>query len=184
MWLPTYSLTTRNYAMIVRAFREVFPNTTIWYEPSALNAFTIVTGKPDAGPWNPATLSQALVDPQLPLSLADLGIQGPADLLACYLAGGEELATWLERIPPHTDDIPAVEYESGALLERNWTWLSTFSTLLALRPASPPAAFWEGLSESERSRAKTLWESRGRLLADQRRFLAEKLTNHSLTVPD
>ena len=34
MWLPMYSLTTRNYLQIVRAFRDVFPNTTIWSVPN------------------------------------------------------------------------------------------------------------------------------------------------------
>ena len=39
-------LTSPNFAMILRAFHDVFPQTVVWYEPSALNAFTVVTGRP------------------------------------------------------------------------------------------------------------------------------------------
>jgi spermidine synthase len=50
MWLPMYSLSSYNYLQIVRAFRDVFPNTTIWYVPNTPNAFTIVIGRLEPGP--------------------------------------------------------------------------------------------------------------------------------------
>jgi spermidine synthase len=169
MWLPMYSLTTKNYAMIMRAFHDVFPYTVIWYEPSVLNSFTIVTGRlTPPGPW---PRRQPLGPPRAQAELADLGIEGPADLIACYLAGGPALAGWLEAYAPHVDDRPAVEYESGMLLDRDAPWLSTFEALIALRPGDPPAELLAGLTAAEQLRTKQVWLERSERLEAQREEL-------------
>ncbi|HSM51207.1 MAG TPA: fused MFS/spermidine synthase, partial [Thermoanaerobaculia bacterium] len=177
MWLPTYGLVPRNYAMIVQAFREVFPHTTIWYEPTALNGFTIVTGRLSESPWDGEALAQAFADPRVAAELADLGIAGPADLLLCYVAGGEELDALLAGIPAHVDDLPSVEYESGLLLDRDRPWLATFSRLLTARPAEPPHDYLAALPEAEQARARALWDDRGRLLEAHRDDLARQLAH-------
>ena len=175
MWLPAYGLLPRNYAMIVEAFREVFPHTTIWYEPSALNSFTIVTGRLADDPWDGEALARAFAVPEVAAELVDLGIDGPADLLLCYLVGGDELAALFAGVPPHRDDLPVVEYESGQLLDRNRPWLATFSRLLAARPAAPPADYLAALPPAEQERAVARWEERGHLLAAQRASLAQQV---------
>jgi spermidine synthase len=177
MWLPTYGLVPRNYAMIVQAFREVFPHTTIWYEPTALNGFTIVTGRLSETPWDGEALARAFADPPVAAELADLGIAGPADLLLCYVAGGEELAELLAGVPAHVDDLPSVEYESGLLLDRDRPWLATFSRLLTARPAEPPRDYLDALPEAEQARTRALWKERGRLLAAHRDDLARQLAH-------
>jgi spermidine synthase len=164
MWLPTYALTTRNFAQIVRAFRDVFPETIVWYEASVPNAFTIVTGRRAGETWDAAAVTAAMREPQVAAALATLGIRGPADLVACYLVGPPELDRLLSGVPPHVDDLPAVEYESGTLFERDRTWWQTFRALLAARPAEPPAALLAGLEPAERERAAEVWRRRGELL--------------------
>jgi spermidine synthase len=128
MWLPMYSLTTHNYLQIVRAFRDVFPNTTIWYVPNVPNAFTIVIGRLEEGPvpfdriaahWTPAVASE----------LSSIGIRTPPDLLPAFMLGPHEVERITRFVDPHTDDIPSVEYESGRVLDRNGTWLQTFYLL-------------------------------------------------------
>ncbi len=176
MWLPMYTLTPSNFAMIVRAFKNVFPETVIWYEPSALNSFTIVTGRKQDGPWDPAALARGFADPAIREALADIHMSGPADLLACYLAAGPELEAFLGDTPPHVDDLPAVEYESGTLLAGDWTWLATFSRLLAARPPEPPAVVLAALAPAEQAAMRELWSARTLLLEDQRRFLAAEVT--------
>jgi spermidine synthase len=59
MWLPTYFLTPDNFGGILKAFSEVFPHVAVWYEPSTLNAFTIVTGKVEDPVWDPEQLARA-----------------------------------------------------------------------------------------------------------------------------
>jgi hypothetical protein len=78
-------------------------------------------------------------------------------------------------VPPHRDDLPVVEYESGQLLDRNRPWLATFSRLLAARPAAPPADYLAALPPAEQERAVARWEERGHLLAAQRASLAQQV---------
>src|SRR4029078_3289314 len=44
MWLPIYSLTPSNFLSILRSFTDAFPETSVWYVNSTVNAFTIVIG--------------------------------------------------------------------------------------------------------------------------------------------
>jgi spermidine synthase len=182
MWLPMYSLTPRNYAMIVAAFAKVFPHVQVWYEPSALNAFTVVTGSRTAT-WSPQALSAAFADARVGGELADIGIARPADLLPLLIATERDLAPWLATVPPHDDDLPAVEYESGALLHRDLPWLGTFSRLLALRPVDPPAEWLAALPEGERAVAERAWHERAGVLEAHRQALASTLARELLGPP-
>jgi spermidine synthase len=160
MWLPMYSLTPRNYAMILAAFRHSFPHVQVWYEPSALNSFTVVTGRVDRAVWDGPAVAAAFARPSVRRELMDIGLARPADLLPLLLVTEEELAPWLDRVPPHSDDLPAVEYESGALLHSDLPWLSTFTRLLALRPEEPPARWLAALPAGEREAAAAGWRRR------------------------
>ncbi len=176
MWLPTYALTPRNFQMVVKAFAEVFAEPTVWYEPSALNSFTIVTGRVEdtdgrVRPWNPRQLQRVFHDPRVSGELADLGVHGPAEVLGCYVLGGDRLRAWLADVPPHTDDLPAVEYESGTLVLRDFTWLVTFTKLLEQRPASVPARYLEGLDIAEQARAQEVYDAYGRRMQEHRELL-------------
>ena len=133
MWLPMYSLTTRNYLQIVRAFRDVFPNTTIWYVPNTPNAFTIVVGRLEPGPLPFARIA-ANWTPPVARDLAEIGMRAPADLLPALLLGPAEVERITRDVPPHVDDLPSVEYESGRVVDRNLTWLQTFSLLAQAMP--------------------------------------------------
>jgi spermidine synthase len=175
MWLPMYSLTTRNFAMILGAFHAAFPHLQVWYEPSALNAFTVVTGTVSQPCWDGAAVAAAFAQPQVRQELFDIGLRRPSDLLPLLLATEVELAPWLATVPPHTDDFPAVEYESGALLDRQGPWLSTFARLLELRPQAPPACWLESLPEGERAAAVASWHERRQLLEKQRDLLATQI---------
>jgi hypothetical protein len=148
----------------------------VWYEPSTLNSFTVVTGS-DASAWSPRGLADAFGDPRVAGELADLGLRRPADLLPLLLATERDLQPWLDSVPPHRDDLPAVEYESGALLDRDLPWLGTFTRLLALRPEDPPAEWLAGLPAEERAPASALWRQRRDLLEEQRARLAAGLSN-------
>jgi len=175
MWLPMYYLTPRNYAMILRAFRDVFPNVAVWYEPTTVNAFTIVTGKVDPGGWDPDALSRAFSRPEVAGELADLGMATPAHLLPLLLATSNELDPWLSEVPPHVDDLPAVEYESGTLLDRNGPWLEIFSRLIDLRSPEPPEAYLESIPMEHRELARRLYRAHSGVLEYHQRFLSAEL---------
>ncbi len=171
MWLPTYSLATANYLQIVRAFRDLFPETIIWYEPSALNSFTIVTGKRQGPLLDPVRIEAALADPSLGRALGTLGIRSASDLALAYLVGPRELDPLLAAVPPHVDDQPAVEYESGRLLDRDRTWFETFSLLVNRRPAEPPSELLESFAPADADRLVVRWAERRRELEYHRSLL-------------
>ena len=64
----------------------------------------------------------------------------------------------------------------GTLLAGDWTWLATFSRLLAARPPEPPAVVLAALPPAEQAAMRELWRARTLLLEDQRRFLASEVT--------
>jgi spermidine synthase len=128
MWLPMYSLTTRNYLQIVRAFRDVFPNTTIWYVSNSPSPYTIVIGRLEGG-GIPFDRVAAHWTPAVSNELSEIGIRTPAGLLPALLLGPTEVARITRDIPPHVDDLPSVEYESGRVIDRDLTWVQTFALL-------------------------------------------------------
>jgi spermidine synthase len=141
MWLPTYSLTTRNYLQIVRAFRDVFPNTTIWYVPNVPNPYTIVIGRLEEGPIPLDRIAKHWTRP-VAAELAEIGIRNPSHLLPSLMLGPAEVARITRDVPPHVDDLPAVEYESGRLITRNAPWFDTF--YLLARNTTPTRAAFSG----------------------------------------
>jgi len=152
-WLPMYTLTPGNFRMILRAFVDVFPSTTVWYVHSTVNPFTVVIGRKRAGP--PIPLHQLIVTLQAgPASqhLAERGHADPLRVLSYFIAGGKGVAKAVSQTPPHVDDRPLVEYESGRLADRN-TWAENFAFLCSMREPVSPSIDWTrvgGREELER----------------------------------
>jgi spermidine synthase len=169
-WLPMYSLTTRNYLQIVRAFRDVFPNATIWYVPNTPNAFTILIGRMEPGPvpfdriashWTPAVAGE----------LSEIGMTAPPDLLPALMLGPGEIERLTHAIPPHTDDFPSVEYESGRVVHRDGVWYQTFVLLARNLTPFPNAVQGRSLDLAGADRR------RKSLLTDHVQWLRAQLTN-------
>jgi spermidine synthase len=142
MRLPMYYLTQASCLAILRAFREVFPGACVWYDPAVLNEYTVVTGTAEARPiqvrWG------ALANPVLQPSLAEAGISDPASLARMLLLGPREVAALVDRVMPHVDDFPEVEYDSGRMLDRDGSWLRNFHMLFAVRARGNPFAAFPG----------------------------------------
>jgi spermidine synthase len=132
MWLPMYSLLTENYKSIVRAFQDAFPNVSIWYPHSVPNAFTIVLATPEKTV-RLGDLARRVAAPEIAGDLARIGASDPAELLSYLVLAPDDVRRWVSETPPHTDDLPAVEYESGRTLASTGTWARTFTELTARR---------------------------------------------------
>lgn len=155
MWLPTYSMTTRNYLMILRAFQDVFPNTTVWYVPNVPNAYTIVIGRMEESPVPLDRIASRLTG-EIARDLASVEVRNEYDIASCLMLDPAGARVLTEGVPPHVDDLPAVEYESGRLIEREVWWIRNF--ILIGRSATPLARAFGGeldptrLAEAERVR--------------------------------
>lgn len=171
MWLPIYTLTTRNYLMILRAFSDVFPNTTVWYVPNTVNPFTIVMGRLEPGPIPLDRVEKGLT-PAVRAELAQIGIHNAADIAAALIIDAEGVQRVTAGIEPHVDDLPAVEYESGRLLDRVGSWAQNFEFLL--RNMTPMQRAFEGSIAPSEKLVELEKERRARFLGHLR-FLLRQL---------
>ncbi|HET9793109.1 MAG TPA: fused MFS/spermidine synthase [Thermoanaerobaculia bacterium] len=145
MWLPTYALRPQDYRGIVRAFRDVFPNVSIWYPHAVGNAFTIVIATPE--PTIDLAAFAARLTPAIRADLAEVGEDDPAELLSNLILAPRDVGRWVAATPPHRDDVPTVEYESGRVIGAERTWYETLADLAKNR--SPIEAFVTGLSPGD-----------------------------------
>jgi hypothetical protein len=115
--------------MILSAFQRVFPNTTVWYVPNNPNEYTIVIGRMEEGPI-PFDRLESRMEGAVLEDLREIAIEDAYTLSISMMidpVGVEELT---HLTPPHLDDLPAVEYESGRVLQRDLSWLQNFRMLL------------------------------------------------------
>jgi len=146
MWLPMYALLPENYRAIVRAFVDVFPNVSIWYPHSVPNSFTIILATP-APRVRLTEFGDRVSSPSVARDLAEIGAADPAELLSYLMLGPADVRRWVAQTPPHVDDRPAVEFESGRTLARVGTWARTFADLVSHR--SRVEDFVDGLVPGE-----------------------------------
>jgi spermidine synthase len=166
MWLPMYSLRPEDYRSIVRAFHDAFPNVSIWYAHRKLNSFTIVL----ATPAPTVTLRDFVAAVSLPsvrADLAEVGEDDPAVLLSNLILAPPAVSAWVETSPPHTDDLPTVEYGSGRVLGYGRTWYATLSDLASRRSRIEDMV--AGLSDGDplSERIRKSFEQAGPVIASQ-----------------
>jgi hypothetical protein len=141
-----YALLPENYRAIVRAFVDVFPNVSIWYPHSVPNSFTIILATPEPRV-RLTEFGDRVSSPSVARDLAEIGAADPAELLSYLMLGPADVRRWVAQTPPHVDDRPAVEFESGRTLARVGTWARTFADLVSHR--SRVEDFVDGLVPGE-----------------------------------
>ncbi len=111
-WLPTFQLTKHQTATVIRAFREVFPDCTLWQ--GERTQLILV------GTTTPMKLSYRKIAESLRENsdwLRPLGLDRPELVLGTFLAGPEELARYTANTPILEDDRPYLEYPDGPVEE-------------------------------------------------------------------
>lgn len=170
-WLPFYSLTDENLRMIFKSFQSVFPETYVFYVNSTINPFTVVLGRVAGEKINVERMAELLAIPSVRADLEDVGQTDPVLILDNFLFGRGELERYVQGVPYHTDDWPAVEYFSSRLLSRSWSWRDNFDVLLGYREPVLPLLEWGGMDAGERERItaglERSYEATGHNLAGQ-----------------
>jgi len=139
-WLPLYQLDLDMLKIIIRTFREVFPETRAYiaHFNASTTAFGLVaTAEPTSYPvdW----YQRRVQDPNLVKSLGELAIPNGLALFGNLMAGKNELSRFAGDGPINTDDNPRVifgaprfTYESDASAYANIkTLIETFRPLPA-----------------------------------------------------
>lgn len=118
-WLPVHALSDDDARAIIAAFCGVFEDCSLW-SGAGLDWILIGTnGDAVAGeaedPWR---------DPATRAEMVARGIEDPAQLLALFLAGPEDLRRWTASTKPVTDDFPR-------RIGNEPIWIHTWSPLYA-----------------------------------------------------
>ncbi|MFN7974564.1 MAG: fused MFS/spermidine synthase [Acidobacteriota bacterium] len=171
-WLPIYSLTPSNLRSILKAFSSVFPDTSVWYVNSTVNAFTIVIGHTEPLSIDMAELSRRMAEPAVAEDLAKVGVRGPASLLDYFLFARRTCQSMSANDPTHEDDLPLVEYESALVMNRDLAWFQIFSELCARR--EPVAPYVRGASDADRAALARAYDATTQSLRGQRLIIMGK----------
>jgi spermidine synthase len=153
-WLPFYSLTLENFKMIVRSFYEVFPNTSVWFPNSTINAYVIVIGKLDDPLIDYAGMEAKLKIPAVAADLKEIASDTPFKILDFFFFANEKVREFIDAVPLHTDDNMAVEYLSGKVLSKWSSSYVNYATLLKYRTSVKD--YLEHLDQADGNREEIL----------------------------
>ncbi len=135
-WLPFYTLTLENFRMILKSFYEVFPNTTVWFPNSTINAYVIVIGKLDDPLIDYATMERRLQRPEVMADLAEIETTTPYKMLDYLLFANDAVADYVGDVGLHTDDNMAVEYMSGRVMSKAGSTYRNYVSLIERRASA------------------------------------------------
>jgi spermidine synthase len=173
-WLPFYSITPQNFKMIVKSFYKVFPNTSVWFPNSTINAYVIVIGKLDHGKIDYAAMEKKLTIPEVSADLKEINTETTYKILDFFLFANEKVGEFVGDVPLHTDDNMAVEYLSGRALSKSLT--SYLNYVLLMNYRTPVEHYLINLDEASESREEIIrvlgryWVSTTYNLEGQRLF--------------
>lgn len=137
-WLPFHLMRDEDARMIVRAFIEVFPNSSLWF----IRGTGVLLGSIDAPPVPAARLAERMAEPRLRADLERLGFPGPDDLLKTFALDSGTMRIFSRGALLLTDDTPYLEF-SGDQPEWHPSGVPPIlQELSRLRPQStPPITF-------------------------------------------
>jgi hypothetical protein len=103
-WLPINQLKVDETKAILRAFRNVFPNASVW--ASADEQWIMMGIKGQARPIKEEEIGRLWGDPLINADLDRIGIEVPQQLGALFLMGADEIDRITHDTAPLTDDYP------------------------------------------------------------------------------
>jgi spermidine synthase len=112
-WIQIYNILPQDLKMVIRTFRTVFPNTTIWQTLGG-DFLLIGTTKPlvvDLAHWR-----QAAALPGVMEDLRSLGFDSAEAVLADFVLGEEDTALFGQHAALNTDDLPLLEFSAPTSL--------------------------------------------------------------------
>jgi spermidine synthase len=132
-WIPIYSVAQQNLKEILKAFSDIFQDTSVWYINSTINPFIIVTGRKESKGLSLEKFREAFKIPAVAQDLKGISMLNELYLLDHFLFGNSGLQRYVGDAEPHIDDRLSVEYESSRIINRQLSWWLNFRDLLQFR---------------------------------------------------
>lgn len=124
--IPQNWLTETEYKSLVKAFVDVFPNTTLWY----VNEYsTLAIGSIKPQNFSFEAIREKFKSPQLSAELEESGIRSPEWFLGQYWMSEHDLSAWVENFPANTDDHPMVEFSRVISIEPNFSVMQQLAAM-------------------------------------------------------
>lgn len=120
-WVPMQSMTAESVKSELASFFEVFPHGTVWHTGGTSRQRHMMV----VGTNEPQRIDLQQVDRLTPaggpidVSLHEMGFQTPDEMLALYVADGEDLNEWMADAEINRDWSLRLEYLAGAAAYRN-----------------------------------------------------------------
>lgn len=122
-WLPVFQLHQSDLRAIVRAWVDVFPESSLWI---GSGSNWILLGVREGGrPVSEEQFRRPWQDPRAGAELRELGVESPEQLGALFVLDGEGMLKLAGDIPPLVDAFPYLVSPRGA-----WEWESLYPLLL------------------------------------------------------
>jgi tetratricopeptide (TPR) repeat protein len=137
-WMPTYMLSPREYKTTIKTFQSVFPNVSIWYVSSAIEAYTIVIGRVEPLELDVARLRERLADPPVARDLAQVEVHDALDVLGYFVMGPQRVREFVAGADVNTDDHPVIELRGPKSMTRRRTWYKNLKELAEMREPVDP----------------------------------------------
>ncbi|MBB3108120.1 spermidine synthase [Paenibacillus phyllosphaerae] len=120
-WLPIHQLSFADMKMIIRSFREEFPNTSLWYGMIGDSAPVLgVMGMNHPLAVDYGQLDSRMKQPVLHERLQEMNLSTPSLLLSHFIMGSESVDELVCGYPVNTDNKPIIEYTAPRLHNRSY----------------------------------------------------------------
>ena len=113
-WVPLHGLSIDEFRIIVRTFLAVFPEGTLWvnsgFERYGQASYALLVGARRGPLIDRGLLAERLAQPRVYEDMRPWGLQTPAEVLECFVAGPEALRRWVGHLPLNDDDLPRTQF--------------------------------------------------------------------------
>ena len=112
VWMPLGGLSPDVFKVALRTFQRVFPAMGVFFMANEPTHYILLIGWQDQAKLDYEGFAQMLQEQDVKGDLGELYLDDPVKLLACFIAGGEPLAKYLEGDALNTENNPLIEFES------------------------------------------------------------------------
>jgi spermidine synthase len=123
-WVPLYESTEESVRSVIATFFQVFPNGSVWRndDVNGRGYDAVLVGRLDEAPIDVDAWQSRIDRPdhqKVKGSLAEVGFESAADVLATYLGRERDLRPWLAGANINTDGNLRLQYLAGRAVNNN-----------------------------------------------------------------
>ncbi|MBX3729927.1 MAG: fused MFS/spermidine synthase [Candidatus Sumerlaeia bacterium] len=112
VWVPLAGLSDEAFRIVVRTFRAVFPDMTVWYFANQPTHYCLFIGQKGGLRISYADVLAALENNAILDDLDEIGLREPAKIVSSFVTDQRGIDTYIGDGPLNTEDFPIIEFLS------------------------------------------------------------------------